>query len=227
MIFYLKEQKVKISLLGGTGAFAEGLVIRWARAGHDIFIGSRSEEKAQGITNKMLEKAKSVGINANITGLVNADAVKQTEVVVVCLPHEHTGATLQGIRDSFANQIVISPVVPMKKEGEFFLFDPPPLGSAVAGIKAALPSTVKIVSAYHNIPAKGLANFERVLDYDVVICGDDEESKAVVKQLTEEMPNLRAIDAGPLQLSGMIEAITPLIINMNIKHKHEFSIKFV
>jgi len=25
----------------------------------------------------------------------------------------------------------------------------------------------------------------------------------------------------------MIEAITPLIINMNKKHKHEFSIKFI
>jgi len=218
---------MKISLLGGTGAFAEGLVIRWSQAGHDIFIGSRSEEKAQGITNDMLEKAKSVGIDANITGLVNAEAAKETEIVVVCLPHEHTSSTLEGIKDSFTNQIVISPVVPMKKEGDFFLFDQPPLGSAVAEIKAILPDTVKIVSAYHNIPAKGLANLDKPLDYDVAICGDDEESKKVVKQLTEQMPNLRPIDAGPLQLSGMIESITPLIINMNIKHKHEFSIKFV
>ena len=45
---------MKISLLGGTGAFAEGLVIRWAKAGHEIFIGSRKQEKAEGITSEML-----------------------------------------------------------------------------------------------------------------------------------------------------------------------------
>jgi hypothetical protein len=61
----------------------------------------------------------------------------------------------------------------------------------------------------------------------VVICGDDEDAKKRVAELTEDMPSLKTIDAGPLELSGMIEAITPLIVNMNIKHKHEFSIKFV
>ena len=35
------------------------------------------------------------------------------------------------------------------------------------------------------------------------------------------------LEGHSIQLSGMIEAITPLIIKMNIKHKHEFSIKFV
>ena len=44
---------MKISLLGGTGAFAEGLVIRWAKAGHEIYIGSRSQEKAEGITQEL------------------------------------------------------------------------------------------------------------------------------------------------------------------------------
>ena len=37
---------MKISLLGGTGSFAEGLVIRWAKVGHEVLIGSRTQEKA-------------------------------------------------------------------------------------------------------------------------------------------------------------------------------------
>ena len=220
---------MKISLLGGTGAFAEGLVIRWAKAGHEIFIGSRKQEKAEGITSEMVEKAKSVGVDASITGLTNEEAAKQTEVVVVCLPHEYAKSTLEGIRDSFTDQLVITPVVPMvrNEETKSFLFQQPESGSSAAEIKEVLPDTVKIVSAYHNIPAKGLANFEKELDYHVVICGDDEDAKKRVAELTEDMPNLKTIDAGPLELSGMIEAITPLIVNMNIKHKHEFSIKFV
>ena len=47
---------MKIALLGGTGDIAEGLVLRWAKAGHEIFIGSRSEEKAQTITDEYKEK---------------------------------------------------------------------------------------------------------------------------------------------------------------------------
>jgi len=123
---------------------------------------------------------------------------------------------------------VISPVVPMVKKGKVFVYSPPPQGSAALEIKEALPNTVKLVSAYHNLPAKELRKIDHVLEYDVVICGDDEEAKAVVKRLTEEMPNLRALDAGSLEASMMIEAITPLLINLNMRYKpQEFSVKFV
>ena len=37
---------MKISLLGGTGSFAERLVIRWAKVGHEVLIGPRTQEKA-------------------------------------------------------------------------------------------------------------------------------------------------------------------------------------
>ena len=67
---------MKISLLGGTGSFAEGLAIRWAKAGHEILIGSRKIEKAQEEVGKMLETAKTQGIDANIVGFENAEAAK-------------------------------------------------------------------------------------------------------------------------------------------------------
>ena len=65
------------------------------------------------------------------------------------------------------------------------------------------------------------------MDYDVVICGDDEDAKEVVKNLTEQMKNLRVLDAGPLAVSPMIEAITPLIVSLNVRLKKHFSVKFV
>ena len=49
---------MKISLLGGTGSFAEGLAIRWAKAGHEILIGSRKLEKAQEEVAKCLIQQK-------------------------------------------------------------------------------------------------------------------------------------------------------------------------
>jgi NADPH-dependent F420 reductase len=219
---------MKIALLGGTGDIAEGLVLRWSKAGHEIFIGSRSEEKAKGITDEYKEKLASLGIEGKISGMANADAAKAAEVVIISIPPEYAAATISQIKDSFTDQIVVTPVVSMERhEDKSFVYNPPPQGSSALEIKEALPETVRLVSAYHNLPAKELSKVEEDLDYDVVICGDDEEAKQVVTKLTEDMPNMRVLDAGPLKLSAMIEAITPLIVNLNVKHKRHFSVKFV
>ena len=219
---------MKIALLGGTGDIAEGLVLRWSKAGHEIFIGSRSEEKALGITNEYKEKLDSLGIESKISGMANADAAKAAEVVIISIPPEYAAATINQIKDSFTDQIVVTPVVSMeRKEDKSFVYNPPAQGSSAFEIQEALPSTARLVSAYHNLPAKELSKIEEDLDYDVVICGDDEEAKEVVKQLTEDMPTMRVLDAGPLKVSAMIEALTPLIVNLNVRYKHHFSVKFV
>lgn len=219
---------MKISLLGGTGDIAEGLVLRWSKVGHEIFIGSRSDEKAKGIASQYNEKLSERGIKSIIHGMPNAEAAKESEVIIISIPPEYAVSTLEGVRDSIDNQIVVSPVVPMVKRGKSFFYTPPPLGSAALEISQVLPEGARLVSAYHNLPAKELSDIEHDLDYDVVICGDDDEAKGVVKKLTEDMPNLRVLDAGPLEISYMIEAITPLIVNLNVRYKPQhFSIKFV
>lgn len=218
---------MKISLLGGTGDIAEGLVLRWSKEGHEIYIGSRSQEKAEGIAAEYIEKLKALGIEPKIHGMANADAAKHSEVIIISIPPEYAASTIEGCADSITDQIVVTPVVSMKKEGKTFLFDPPAQGSSAEEIRQALPATAKLVSAYHNLPAKELAQIDEDMDYDVVICGDDEEAKEVVKDLTEQMKNLRVLDAGPLAVSPMIEAITPLIVSLNVRLKKHFSVKFV
>ncbi len=219
---------MKISLLGGTGDIAEGLVLRWSKVGHEIYIGSRSEEKAQGIASEYVEKLKLLGIEPKIHGMANADAARESEIIIISIPPEYAAATIEQVGSSITNQIVVTPVVSMKKEGKTFLFNPPAQGSSALEIKEKLPESAKLVSAYHNLPAKELANIDERLDYDVVICGDDDEAKKVITKLTEEMQNLRVLDAGALEVSSMIEAITPLIVNLNIRYKpRHFSVKFV
>lgn len=218
---------MKISLLGGTGDIAEGLVLRWSKAGHEIFVGSRSKEKADTITAGYVEKLKSLGVSPNVRGMENAEAAANSEVIVISIPPEYAADTIAGIKDSITDQIVITPVVPMKKEGKTFLFAPPAEGCSALEIRKQLPETARLVSAYHNLPAKGLGQVDKNLDSDVVICGDDEEAKRVVTELTEDLSGLRTLDAGPLEVSPMIEAITPLIVNLNVRYKKHFSVKFV
>jgi 8-hydroxy-5-deazaflavin:NADPH oxidoreductase len=71
---------VKIGLLGGTGKEGRGLALRWARAGHEVVIGSRDEARARACADELSTKAGRA-----IAGGDNA-AAASAEVVVVCAP---------------------------------------------------------------------------------------------------------------------------------------------
>ncbi|MFQ5975819.1 MAG: NADPH-dependent F420 reductase, partial [Candidatus Hydrothermarchaeales archaeon] len=89
------------------------------------------------------------------------------------------------------------------------------------------PKSTKVVSIYHSIPSEKLMDLDLELDYDVVICGDDENAKHVVSDLTYEIKNLRPLDGGPLAVSSMVEAMTPLLLNIGLKNDLKSpSIKF-
>jgi NADPH-dependent F420 reductase len=87
---------------------------------------------------------------------------------------------------------------------------------------------VKVVSSYHNVSARKLANIELTLDYDVVVCGDDDSAKKTVMELTHEIKNLRPLDGGGLASSYMIESLTPFLINLAIRNGlSDLGVKFV
>ena len=85
-----------------------------------------------------------------------------------------------------------------------------------------------MVSAYHNLSYKKLCNFDLEIEGDVVVCGDNEEAKQVVMNLTREIRSVRPLDGGPLSESRMIESLTPFLINMAIRNGlSNLGVKFV
>ena len=42
---------------------------------------------------------------------------------------------------------------------------------------------------------------------------------APVMELAEKIPGVKAIDCGPLENARIVEKITPLLINLNIRNK--------
>jgi len=192
---------MKIAILGGTGSIGGGLALRWALK-HDIIIGSRKYEKAELTADeyrKVLEE--SSGKSCSIYGCLNADAVKEAEVIILSVPYEHV---------------------------ECFRYIPPAAGSAAMEIKGMLPDRVKIVSAFHNVSAKKLYDTDEELDMDVFICGDDGEANSVVSKLVMDIHKLRPLFAGPLVASSMVESITPLLVNLAIyNNKKHLGIKCV
>jgi len=77
----------------------------------------------------------------------------------------------------------------------------------------------KLVSAFHVISEKKLVNPTLTLDYDIFVCGDDQNSVDVVNGLINEIKGLRPIYLGPGSLSYFAEISTPLLLNAMIKNK--------
>lgn len=218
---------MKIAILGGTGSIGEGFALRWA-AKHDIMVCSREIDRAvkaaEEYTGTLLNKGL---LCCGITGCGNETAIGDADVVVLSVPYQGVVPMLKNLKPCFKEQIVISLVVPMKKN-KWFEYTPPKQGSAALEIRDVLPQGVKVVSAFHNVSAKKLAHPELSLDYDVVVCGDDEDAKKTVMELTKEIKNLRPLDGGGLASSYMSESLTPFLINLaNRNDLFDLGVKFV
>jgi NADPH-dependent F420 reductase len=217
---------VKIGVIGGTGNMGRGLTIRLALK-HDILIGSRSLEKANRIARSQENVAKGFytgEMEGSISGVLNADAVRGSEVVMVTLPSKHSIPVLQGLYDDLTpEKVVVSTVVPMTRRKSLFYWTPleededpgfegRSAGEAIQGVVKPSP----VVTAFQTVPAAYLNNIDAVLNVDVLIAGDDDLALAKVSRLVRDIPNLRPLRVGPLENSKWIESITPLLLNAAI-----------
>ena len=59
----------------------------------------------------------------------------------------------------------------------------------------------------------------------MLLAGDDRDAKQRVAELIRQIPGLRPIDAGRLEMARITEQITALTIGINIRHKATAGIK--
>ncbi|ABR54769.1 NADPH-dependent F420 reductase [Methanococcus vannielii SB] len=210
---------MKIAILGGTGDQGFGLALRFSK-NHEILIGSRKAEKAVEASENALKILSEKKISTTIKGLTNSEASKLADVVIVSLPFEYTISTLKELKEELKGKIVVSIGVPLATA----IGDKPtrvitcPQGSVAELIQEILPES-KVVSGFQNICSKCLEDLDCEVNCDVLIAGNDVEAKKTVISLANEIPGIRGIDAGKLEISKFIEQITPLLIQLNIKYK--------
>jgi NADPH-dependent F420 reductase len=195
--------------------------MRWAKAGDEVIIGSRSAERA-------LEAAHTVRESVpfgHVTGMANDAAAEAAEVVIVSVPYGGQRDTLTALAPLLAGKVVISVVCPL----QFGKGGPKPVrvaeGSAAEEARAILTES-RVASAFHNLSASELMEVDRSLDCDVVVCADDGEAKQVTTALAEKLEGVRPLDGGGLGYSSVVEDLTALLISMNRRYKAHASIKF-
>jgi NADPH-dependent F420 reductase len=210
---------MKIAIFGGTGDLGRGLAINFAAAGHEIIVGSRSQERA----DQAADGLRAALPEGTFTPLENVAAAEAGELAIVSIPWEGIEATIPPMAEALAGKIVISVVNALNfgKSGALAVRDVPN-GSCAQQIQELAPEA-KVVVAYNNLPAAGLQHREH-LGADVLVCGKSKAAREEVIELTKAIPGTRALDAGPLANALIIEGMTAVIINLNRRYKGEASL---
>ncbi|MCU4743902.1 NADPH-dependent F420 reductase [Halobacteria archaeon AArc-m2/3/4] len=221
---------MRLALLGGTGDIGRGLALRWAvDTDHELLLGSRDPEKAREAAAAYEDELEARGVDRTIKGFVNEMAADRADVVVLAVPPYYVGDTVDAVADKLDSEtILVSPAVGMKSDEDGVHYRPPPAGSVTALVDQRAPDEVPVVGAFHNLPADRLASLEVELDLDMLVVGDDDDAKATVQTLSEEIEGLRALDAGPIANAPEVESIVPLVINVGryTDDMHDVGVKF-
>jgi NADPH-dependent F420 reductase len=208
----------RIAIIGGTGPQGQGLALRFVRAGVQVALGSRDGARATEIAAELNAKLGS----ALIEGFDNAGAVAAAdEMVILAGPFAAHNATLEALRDGLAGKILVDIVVPLSPNDPK-LVEMPPEGSATEAAQALLGPDIPVVGALHNVSAHTLNNLESPINCDILVCGNKLEPRKKVMALVERL-GVTAYNAGNAQAARCIEAITPILIRLNISKAVPFS----
>jgi hypothetical protein len=214
---------MKLAFVGGTGPEGLGLAMRFAKAGHEVAIGSRSRERGEEGADKVRESVPE----GRVAGGENAEVVGDADVVFLTFPYAGQRATLETLGPKLEGKIVCDVVAPLEFQQGIGAVALSVEGNSAAQEAAAQLPNARVVSAFQNLAAERLMHLDHPVEADVLVCGRDAEAKQVIIGLANEIDGIRGIDAGGLSQSRYVEMLTSLLINLNRKHKTETSVRIV
>ena len=211
---------MKIAIVGGTGPQGRGLALRFARAGVSVILGSRDAERASEISRDLMSKLPRG--SAEITGLDNSAAVVSAdEFVILSVPWSAHNTTLETIKTDLDGKILVNIVVPLAADNPKKV-DMPPEGSATEAAQKLLGPNIPVIGALHNVAAVMLNKQDAKINCDILVCGNSLAARKKVIDLIGKL-EVTAYNAGDAESARCIEALTPIIIRLNISKAVPFT----
>jgi NADPH-dependent F420 reductase len=207
---------VKIGILGATGPAGSGLAARLAAGGQKVYVGSRDRAKAEAAVGALAERWGPR--MAHIEATTNAGAAEAAEIVVLATTAKATVATALEHSARLAGKPVVSMANAMRRVGSSF--EPVRIeeGSIAQAVQQAAPEAL-VAAALHHIPAAALLDLDRpTLVGDVAVVSDDLEAMRATQAMVSAMPELRALDGGPLANAVALEAFCAVLLTVNLRY---------
>jgi len=213
-----------VSIIGASGALGFGLAVRLARAGGEVVLGSRDDQRAR----ETVARAHAAVPDGVFSGAVNAEAAAASELVILAVPFRNQAETLHNLRDTLRpGQLLIDATVPLAAAigGKATRTVGVWQGSAAEQAQEMVPEGVSVVSGLHTVGAASLRDLDAVLDEDVLLAGDHPADKARVAALVDSIDGLRCVDCGRLEMARVTEQLTALMISVNVRYKTRAGVK--
>ena len=208
-----------IAVIGGTGDQGFGIVLRLAKAGEKVVIGSRQQQKAEDAA----KRARTIlGENVVVDGMENPKAAATADIIIMSVPFAAHVDMIKSVADRVTPEdIFVDVVVPLSTavgggaSTALGVWE----GSAAQQAVRLLPPRTRVASAFHNVVAEALQDLNRKVDCDVIVCSDSQDTRKIVMELVAKVPGVRSIDGGRLENSRIVEQLTALLIGINIRYK--------
>jgi NADPH-dependent F420 reductase len=209
---------MRVAIVGGTGDLGFGLALRVAATGIPVVIGSRAADRAEKAAVRARELLRG---EASVEGAENGPAVERASLVFVTVPYEGQADIYRSIRERVPQGVAVcDTTTPLATAvgGRAWQVLTPWHGSAAEQARALLPKGTRLVAGFHSVGAGPMADLDRSVEGDVLLCGDDDPAKAEVGELVERIPGLRWIDCGPLSMARIAEPLTAILISVNRRY---------
>jgi predicted dinucleotide-binding enzyme len=138
---------MRIAVIGGTGKEGGGMALRWARAGHAVFLGSRDAARAQAVAAELSREC-----GRTIHGGGNTAAIEASEIAVLSVPYTAHAATLEALKPALAGRVLIDITVPLQPP-KITCVSLPAGQSAAMEAQAILGAATPVVAAMHHVSA--------------------------------------------------------------------------
>ncbi len=209
-----------VAIVGGTGPQGQGLALRFASVGVPIALGSRTAVRAIEMAETLMSRA--LPGSATITGYDNEAAIAAAdEMVILAVPWSAHNALLVSLKEALAGKILIDIAVPLK-DGDPKKVTMPPEGSATEAAQAILGPDIPVMGALHNVSAVTLNTLDQPINCDILVCGNGLQPRKKVMALIGQL-GVVTYNAGDVEAARCLEAITPILIRINISKTVPFT----
>jgi NADPH-dependent F420 reductase len=199
------DDRMRIGVIG-TGHMGSTLAELWARAGHDVLLGSREPQQAR----DMVEQIAARGGPPMRSGSY-ADAGAHGDVILLATPFFAAAEAVVAAGD-LRGKILIDCTNPIAEGGEMLS-----VGRTISAAEqiASWAQGARVVKALNAMGFETLPQ-PRFGDQTACtfVCGNDHEARAIVMRLAEDI-GLDAIDAGPLTEARTLEPLALLWIHLS------------
>ncbi|MGK7369105.1 MAG: NADPH-dependent F420 reductase [Candidatus Halalkalibacterium sp. M3_1C_030] len=208
--------KQTIAIIGAGGNMGSAIAKSIAGGNYRLLLFDRNPEHLDSLHEEILQNHQEADVES-----MNCphESSWEADIIILAVPHGAEKELADKIREVATQKIVVSIANPIDEDFSKLITDP--ATSAAEELQQWLPNS-KVVKAFNTTFA---ADFEQpVIDgkqVDAFIAGDDEKAIQTVTELVETA-GFNPIIAGNLSVSGTLERMQLLLMQLTIKNEYNW-----